>query len=63
MRAVFTLLKARSAWKGQNVHLRTNARSCTIFPHCGELKYQAHNGKKYVEFEVSDSCLLGENKR
>ncbi|KAF7999049.1 hypothetical protein OXX80_000123 [Metschnikowia pulcherrima] len=76
MRAAFTLLKGRSAWKGPHVvplpiaeamksktAIRTNARSCTILPQFVGLKFQVHNGKEYVEFEVSEDMVgnkLGE---
>ncbi|KAM9925953.1 hypothetical protein OXX59_003547, partial [Metschnikowia pulcherrima] len=70
MRAAFTLLKGRSAWKGPHVvplpiaeamksktAIRTNARSCTILPQFVGLKFQVHNGKEYVEFEVSEDMV------
>ncbi|GEQ67232.1 hypothetical protein JCM33374_g896 [Metschnikowia sp. JCM 33374] len=76
MRAAFNLLKGRSAWKGPHVvplpiaeamktktPIRTNARSCTILPQFVGLKFQVHNGKEYVEFEVSEDMVgnkLGE---
>lgn len=76
MRAAFTLLKGRSAWKGPHVvplplaeamktgtPIRTNARSCTILPQFVGLKFQVHNGKEYVELEVTDEMVgskLGE---
>lgn len=76
MRAAFTLLKGRSAWKGPHIvplpiaeamktgkPIRTNARSCTILPQFVGLKFQVHNGKEYVEIEVSDDMVgskLGE---
>lgn len=76
MRAAFTLLKGRSVWKGPHVvplpisdalktgtPIRTNARSCTILPQFVGLKFQIHNGKDYVELEVTDEMVgskLGE---
>lgn len=76
MRAGFRLLKGRSAWKGPHVvplpianamqtgtPIRTNARSCTILPQFVGLKFQVHNGKEYVELEISDEMVgskLGE---
>lgn len=69
-------LLGRSAWKGPNVvplpigeamktgaPIRTNARSCTILPQFVGLKFQVHNGKEYVELEISDDMVgnkLGE---
>ncbi|CCE65768.1 hypothetical protein TPHA_0M01930 [Tetrapisispora phaffii CBS 4417] len=69
-------LLARSAWKGPNivplpikeaikngVPIRTNARSATILPQFVGLKFQVHNGKEYVAFEVVEDmigCKLGE---
>ncbi|CAM9012056.1 unnamed protein product [Wickerhamomyces anomalus] len=43
--------------------IRTNARSCTILPQFVGLKFQVHNGKEYVQFEVIDDMVgskLGE---
>lgn len=75
MRPCLALL-GRSAWKGPNVvplpigeamksgsPIRTNARSCTILPQFVGLKFQVHNGKEYVELEISDDMVgnkLGE---
>lgn len=75
MRQSISLLK-RSAWKGphivplpiqqaklDNTPIRTNARSCTILPQFVGVKFQVHNGKDYVEVEVSDDMVglkLGE---
>jgi len=75
MKAGFTLLK-RAAWKGPHVvplpiaeamkngtAIRTNARSCTILPQFVGLKFQIHNGKEYVEVEITDDMVgskLGE---
>ncbi|PVH20158.1 hypothetical protein CXQ85_001939 [Candidozyma haemuli] len=79
MKAARVLLKGRSAWKGPSVvplpianavktgaPIRTNARSCTILPQFVGLKFQVHNGKEYVEFEVTDEMVgskLGEFSR
>ncbi|RLV83185.1 37S ribosomal protein S19 mitochondrial [Meyerozyma sp. JA9] len=70
------LLRGRSSWKGPHVvplpiaeamqsgnPIRTNARSCTILPQFVGLKFQIHNGREYVELEVSDDMVgskLGE---
>lgn len=46
-----------------NSPIRTNARSCTILPQFVGLKFQVHNGKEYVAFEVTDDMVgskLGE---
>ncbi|CAN6610643.1 small ribosomal subunit protein uS19m [Trichomonascus vanleenenianus] len=75
MRPALQLLK-RSAWKGpfivplpikeareKNIPIRTNARSCTILPNMVGLKFQVHNGKEYVAFEVVEDMVgtkLGE---
>uniref|UniRef100_A0A060T8M8 Small ribosomal subunit protein uS19m n=1 Tax=Blastobotrys adeninivorans TaxID=409370 RepID=A0A060T8M8_BLAAD len=75
MRASLQLLK-RSAWKGphivplpikearqKNIPIRTNARSCTILPNFVGLKFQVHNGKEYVAFQVTEDMVgskLGE---
>ncbi|ABN65913.1 predicted protein [Scheffersomyces stipitis CBS 6054] len=75
MRPALTVLK-RSVWKGPHVvplpiaeaikngtPIRTNARSCTILPQFVGLKFQIHNGKEYVEVEVTDNMVgskLGE---
>lgn len=75
MRACLPVLK-RLAWKGPNVvplplteaikngtPVRTNARLCDILPQFVGLKFQVHNGKEYVEFEVTDDMVglkLGE---
>jgi len=43
--------------------IRTNARSCTILPQFIGLKFQVHNGKEYVQFEIIDDMVgskLGE---
>ena len=69
-------LLGRSAWKGPHVvplpigeamksggPIRTNARSCTILPQFVGLKFQVHNGKEYVELDISDDMVgnkLGE---
>lgn len=76
MRAAFQLLKGRSAWKGPHVvplpiaeamktgaPIRTNARSCTILPQMVGLRFQVHNGKDYVDVEITDEMVgnkLGE---
>ncbi|CAN3357468.1 small ribosomal subunit protein uS19m [Diutina catenulata] len=75
MRACVPLLK-RSAWKGPHVvplpladaikngtPIRTNARSCDILPQFVGLRFQIHNGKEYVEVEITDDMVgskLGE---
>ncbi|KAG7664313.1 RSM19 [[Candida] subhashii] len=75
MRPSLHLLK-RSTWKGPNivplpiaqaiknrVPVRTNARSATILPQFVGLKFQIHNGKEYVEVEITDDMVgskLGE---
>ncbi|RLV92400.1 37S ribosomal protein S19 mitochondrial [Spathaspora sp. JA1] len=75
MRPTLNVL-ARSVWKGPNVvplpiahavktktAVRTNARSCTILPQFIGLRFQVHNGKEYVEFEITDDMVgskLGE---
>lgn len=67
---------ARSSWKGPNVvplplslarkngtPIRTNARSCTILPQFVGLKFQIHNGKDYVQLEITEDMVgskLGE---
>lgn len=46
-----------------NTPIRTNARSCTILPQFVGVKFQVHNGKEYVAFEVTDDMVgskLGE---
>lgn len=79
MKAARILLKGRSAWKGPSVvplpianalktgaPIRTNARSCTILPQFVGLKFQVHNGKEYIQFEVTDEMVgnkLGEFAR
>lgn len=76
MRPCLQLLRGRSAWKGPNIvplplgdgikkgtPIRTNARSCTILPQFVGLKFQVHNGKEYVELEISEDMVgskLGE---
>lgn len=76
MRPCLHLLRGRSAWKGPNIvplplgdaikkgtPIRTNARSCTILPQFVGLKFQVHNGKEYVELEISEDMVgskLGE---
>jgi len=37
--------------------IRTNARACTILPNFVGLKFQVHNGKEYVAFEVTDDMV------
>ncbi|KAK6203076.1 uncharacterized protein RJT21DRAFT_119208 [Scheffersomyces amazonensis] len=75
MKASLTLLK-RSVWKGPHVvplpiadaiknktAIRTNARSCTILPQFVGVRFQIHNGKEYVEVEITDNMVgskLGE---
>ncbi|CAH2448970.1 37S ribosomal protein S19, mitochondrial [Komagataella phaffii CBS 7435] len=71
-----TVLLRRSAWKGPHIvplpiaeslksgsAIRTNARSCTILPQFVGVKFQIHNGKDYVQFQVTDDMVgskLGE---
>ncbi|OUT22496.1 37S ribosomal protein S19, mitochondrial [Pichia kudriavzevii] len=59
----------RSSWKGPFVAkkngtpIRTNARSCTILPQFVGLKFQIHNGRDYVQVEISEDMVgskLGE---
>lgn len=66
----------RSSWKGPFVvplpiaqakkngtPIRTNARSCTILPQFVGLKFQIHNGRDYVQVEISEDMVgskLGE---
>ncbi|ODQ79376.1 hypothetical protein BABINDRAFT_171625 [Babjeviella inositovora NRRL Y-12698] len=75
MRASFVAL-ARSAWKGPHIvplpiadalktgaPIRTNSRNCTILPQFVGVKFQVHNGKEYVAFEITDEMIghkLGE---
>ncbi|KAK6463401.1 hypothetical protein DFJ63DRAFT_118624 [Scheffersomyces coipomensis] len=75
MKASLSLLK-RSVWKGPHVvplpiadaiknktPIRTNARSCTILPQFVGIRFQIHNGKEYVEVEITDDMVgskLGE---
>ncbi len=43
--------------------IRTNARNCTILPQFVGVIFQVHNGKHYVQFEVTENmvgCKLGE---
>lgn len=70
------LLLSRSAWKGPHIVplpikeamakgtvIRTNARSATVLPQFVGLKFQVHNGKEYVAFEVEEDMVgkkLGE---
>lgn len=37
--------------------IRTNARACTILPSFVGLKFQVHNGKAYVAFEVTEDMV------
>lgn len=69
-------LLSRSAWKGPHIvplpireaiskgtPIRTNARAATILPQFVGLKFQVHNGKEYVAFEVVEDMVgrkLGE---
>ncbi|RCK57411.1 37S ribosomal protein S19, mitochondrial [Candida viswanathii] len=69
-------LASRSVWKGphivplpiakavkNNTPIRTKARSCTIIPQFVGLKFEIHNGKEYVEVEITDDMVgtkLGE---
>lgn len=70
------LLLSRSVWKGPHIvplpikeamkkgtPIRTNARSATVLPQFVGLKFQVHNGKEYISFEVVDDMVgrkLGE---
>lgn len=70
------ILLSRSAWKGPHIvplpireaiakgtPIRTNARSATVLPQFVGLKFQVHNGKEYVAFEVEEDMVgkkLGE---
>lgn len=60
----------RSSWKGpfvvplplsqaraNNTPIRTNARACTILPQFVGLKFQIHNGKDYVQVEITDDMV------
>ncbi|ODV65091.1 ribosomal protein S19/S15 [Hyphopichia burtonii NRRL Y-1933] len=78
MRPAIQLL-GRSAWKGPHVvplpiadaikngtPIRTNARSCTILPQFVGLKFQIHNGKNYVQVNITENMVgskLGEFAR
>ena len=69
-------LFGRLAWKGpfivplpiaearkNRTPIRTNARSCTIIPQMVGLKFEIHNGKLYVEVDITDEMVgskLGE---
>lgn len=69
-------LLSRSVWKGPHIvplpikeaitkgtPIRTNARSATVLPQFVGLKFQVHNGKEYVAFEVAEDMVgkkLGE---
>lgn len=75
MRASIVQL-ARSSWKGPHVvplplaqakkegtPIRTNARACTILPQFVGLKFQIHNGRDYVQVEITEDMVgakLGE---
>lgn len=37
--------------------IRTNARACTILPQFIGVKFQVHNGKEYVEFQVTENMV------
>lgn len=64
-------LLSRAAWKGPNVvplplkeamnkpgmAIRTNARSATILPQFVGLKFQVHNGKEYVAFDITENMV------
>lgn len=70
------ILLTRSVWKGPHIvplpighalksgsPIRTNSRSCTILPQFVGVKFQVHNGKEYVAFEVTEDMVgskLGE---
>ncbi|KAH3900749.1 37S ribosomal protein S19, mitochondrial [Saccharomycodes ludwigii] len=69
-------LLGRSAWKGPNIvplpikeamakgsPIRTNARAATILPQFVGLKFQIHNGKEYLQVEITEDMVgnkLGE---
>lgn len=69
-------LGLRSVWKGphivplpiakaiqNNTPIRTNSRNCTIIPQFVGHKFEIHNGKEYVEVEITDDMVgskLGE---
>jgi ribosomal protein S19 len=75
MRASLVAL-GRSSWKGPFVvplplaeakkngtPIRTNARSCTILPQFVGLKFQIHNGRNYVQVQITENMVgskLGE---
>jgi ribosomal protein S19 len=37
--------------------IRTNARSCTILPSFVSLRFQVHNGRDYVAFQIKDEMV------
>jgi ribosomal protein S19 len=45
--------------KAKNTPIRTNARACTILPSFVGLKFQVHNGRAYVSFEVTEHMVGG----
>ena len=75
MRASLVAL-GRSSWKGPFVvplplaeakkngtPIRTNARSCTVLPQFVGLKFQIHNGRDYVQVQITENMVgskLGE---
>ncbi|PHH61490.1 hypothetical protein CDD81_337 [Ophiocordyceps australis] len=78
MRATHMLLK-RSVWKGPNIvplpiqwpskpgervpPIRTRARSATILPNFVGLRFDVHNGKRYIPVTITEDMVghkLGE---
>ncbi|TFK50616.1 mitochondrial 30S ribosomal protein S19 [Heliocybe sulcata] len=77
MRPSLAVLSGRSAWKGpyfvsfpnlrealqNNVPIKTQARSCTILPNFVGIKFQVHNGKEFIDVQVTQDMIghkLGE---
>ncbi|TGZ83388.1 ribosomal protein S19/S15 [Ascodesmis nigricans] len=78
MRPTSVLAKGRSVWKGPFVvslpivrptinyrppPIKTMARSCTIIPMFVGLRFQVHNGKDYVDVDITEDMVghkLGE---
>ncbi|KAI0181998.1 hypothetical protein GGR52DRAFT_527066 [Hypoxylon sp. FL1284] len=72
------LLKGRSVWKGPHIvplpivrpgpdekvrPIRTQARAATVLPSFVGLKFQVHNGKDYVDVDITEEMVghkLGE---
>ncbi|CAI5756068.1 unnamed protein product [Candida verbasci] len=70
MNSSIRLLRARSVWKGpfivplpiaqaikNKTPIRTKARNCTIIPQFVGVKFEIHNGKDFVELEVTDDMV------